>query len=88
MFDTGEVAVPAPDLAVLRQLGDRVRPLSAASERTLPVPEAVAGLLPHGGLVRGTTVATAGSAATSLALALVGPAKFLFTTTLSGEFLK
>jgi hypothetical protein len=68
------VAVPAPDLAVLRQLGERVRPLSAAAERTLPVPPALADLLPQGGLVRGTTVASAGSAATSLALALAGPA--------------
>lgn len=68
------MAVPAPDLAVLRQLGERVRPLSAAAERTLPVPEALAGVLPQGGLVRGTAVATAGSAATSLALALAGPA--------------
>ncbi|HRW38543.1 MAG: hypothetical protein KDB04_01270 [Acidimicrobiales bacterium] len=68
------MAVPAPDLAVLRQLGERVRPLSAAAERVLPVPEALAGLLPLGGLGRGTTVATAGSAASSLALALAGPA--------------
>jgi hypothetical protein len=68
------VAVPAPDLAVLRQLGERVRPLSAAAERTLPVPPALAELLPQGALVRGSTVATAGTVATSLALALAGPA--------------
>ncbi|WP_426572046.1 hypothetical protein [Aquihabitans sp. McL0605] len=74
MFDTGWVAVPAPDLAALRQLGERVRPLSAAAERVLPVPPAFAGLIPQGGLVRGSTVATGGSAATSLALALAGPA--------------
>lgn len=74
MFDTGRVAVPAPDLAVLRQLGERVRPLSAAAERVLPVPPAFADLVPQGGLVRGTTVASVGSAATSLALALAGPA--------------
>jgi hypothetical protein len=61
-------------LEVLRQLGDRVRPLSAAAERTLPVPDALAPLLPHGGLQRGTTVATTGSAASSLALTLAGPA--------------
>lgn len=67
------MAVPAPDLESLRQLGQRVRPLSAAAERTLPVPGALAGLLPHGGLVRGSTVVTGGSAATSLALALTGP---------------
>lgn len=74
MFDDGAMPVPAPDLAALRQLGDRVRPLSAALERTLPVPEALAELLPQGGLVRGSTVATGGSAASSLALALAGPA--------------
>lgn len=68
------MAVPAPDLVALRQLGERVRPLTAAAERVLPVPPAFADLLPQGGLVRGSTVATAGSAATSLALALAGPA--------------
>jgi hypothetical protein len=74
MFDDGTMAVPAPDLATLRQLGDRVRPLSTAAERTLPVPEAFAGLLPQGGLVRGSVVAAEGGAASSLALALAGPA--------------
>lgn len=69
----GGMAVPTPDLAALRQLGERVRPLSAAGERVLAVPLAFAGLLPQGGLVRGTTVVTGGGAATSLALALVGP---------------
>lgn len=77
MFDTVRVSVPvpvsAPDLAALRLLGDRVRPVAGAGERTLPVPEALGGLVPHGGLARGTTVATGGLAATSLALALVGP---------------
>jgi hypothetical protein len=68
------VAVPAPDLVALRQLGERVRPLSAAAERVLPVPTAFAELIPQGGLVRGSTVVTSGSAATSLALALAGPA--------------
>lgn len=73
MFDTGPVAVSAPDLVALRQLGERVRPLSAAAEQVLPVPEAFAGLIPQGGLQRGSTVITSGSAATSLALALAGP---------------
>lgn len=68
------MAVPAPDLVALRELGERVRPLSAAAERVLPVPEAFAGLVPQGGLVRGSTVVTSGSAASSLALALAGPA--------------
>ena len=65
--------VPAPDLAALRLLGDRVRPLAGAGERVLPVPEALASLLPHGGLPRGATVATSGAVASSLALALAGP---------------
>ncbi len=69
----GGVAVPAPDLAALRQLGERVRPLSAAGERTLAVPDAFASLLPQGGLQRGSTVLTGGVAASSLALALAGP---------------
>jgi hypothetical protein len=38
------------------------------------VPPAFAELIPQGGLVRGSTVVTSGSAATSLALALAGPA--------------
>jgi len=67
------MAVPAPDLAALRVLGDRVRPLALAGERTLPVPDALASLLPQGGLQRGSLVATRGAAATSLALALTGP---------------
>jgi hypothetical protein len=74
VFDTGGVSVPAPDLVALRQLGEQVRPLSAAAERVLPVPPAFAALIPQGGLVRGSTIVTGGSAATSLALALVGPA--------------
>lgn len=74
VFDTGGVAVPAPDLVALRQLGEQVRPLSAAAERVLPVPPAFASLIPQGGLVRGTTLITSGGAATSLALALAGPA--------------
>ena len=74
MFDTGSMAVAAPDLAALALLGQRVRPVSAASERVLTVPDALAGLLPHGGLQRGSLVATGGVAASTLALALVGPA--------------
>ena len=73
MFDTGSVAVPTPDLSALRLLGDRVRPLTGAGERTLSVPEAFVSILPQGGLQRGTMVATGGVAASSLALALAGP---------------
>lgn len=39
----------------------------------MPVPGAFAPILPQGGLQRGSTVATGGVAATSLALALAGP---------------
>lgn len=75
------MAVPSPDLEVLRVLGDRVRPLTAAGERMLAVPAPLAALVPRGGLQRGSTVATGGLAATSLALALAGP------TTASGAWL-
>lgn len=68
------MAVPAPDLDVLRQLGERVRPLTAAAERTLSVPAPLAPAFPLGGIPRGATVATGGPASTSLALALAGPA--------------
>ena len=44
------------------------------------MPPAFAGLIPQGGLQRGSTVVTSGSAATSLALALAGP------TTASGSW--
>ncbi len=81
VFDTGPVPVSAPDLAALRLLGDRVRPLAGAGERTLPVPAAFTALLPQAGLQRGATVATDGVAATSLALALAGP------TTTSGSWM-
>ncbi|MCB0971154.1 MAG: hypothetical protein KDA97_06505 [Acidimicrobiales bacterium] len=58
----------------LRRLAEQVRPLAASGERTLPVPEAFADLIPQGGLVRGSLVASTGGAATSVALALAGPA--------------
>ena len=54
-------------------LGHRVRPVVGADQRILPVPEAFIDLLPHGGLQRGSLVATGGAAVTSLALALAGP---------------
>lgn len=44
--------------------------MSLAREHALPVVPALAGLLPGGGLRRGSTVAVGGAAATSLALAL------------------
>ncbi len=53
-------------------LPESVRPVSLAGGRMLPVLPALGGLLPGGGLRRGSTVAVAGS--TSLALALLaGP---------------
>lgn len=56
----------------LARVAERARPVSLAHERLLPVLPAIAGLLPDGGLRRGSTVAVAGS--TSLALALAaGP---------------
>ncbi|MBV8983099.1 MAG: hypothetical protein JO248_01470 [Acidimicrobiia bacterium] len=64
----GEGQVAAPELKNL------ARPVSLARERTLPVLPALAGLLPEGGLRRGSTVAVSG--ATSLALALLaGPSQ-------------
>src|SRR3954471_1774354 len=69
------MAVDAPlHGAALRQLGDRARPLNLAGERVLPIVPALAGVVPGGGLQRGTTVVTAGPGSVSLALALVaGP---------------
>lgn len=53
-------------------LPEPVRPVSLAGQRLLPVLPALAGLLPGGGLRRGSTVSVEGS--TSLALAvLAGP---------------
>jgi hypothetical protein len=67
------MAVPAPDLTSLRLLGQRARPVTGADQRILPVPPALAELLPQAGLQRGSLVATGGVAPTSLALALAGP---------------
>ena len=52
-------------------LAERVRPVALARERVLPVVESLAGLLPEGGLVRGSTIEVGGVAATSMALAVV-----------------
>ena len=60
--------------AAALELKNLARPVSLARERTLPVLPALAGLLPEGGLRRGSTVAVSG--ATSLALALAaGPSQ-------------
>lgn len=58
----------------LEVLGQQVRPLTLASERSLPVVEALASLLPEGGLPRGTSVSVEGPGATALALGLVAAA--------------
>ena len=80
MFDDGPVSAVRPpihprsadrrpiDRDELRRLAEQVRPLAASGERTLPVPEAFADLIPQGGLVRGSLVASTGGAATSVAL--------------------
>lgn len=68
---------PSPPQALPAGLAGSVRPVSLAGGRVLPVLPALAGLLPGGGLRRGSTVAVgvgAGAGATSLALALLaGP---------------
>ena len=68
----------------LGQLAERVRPAGFGRSRVVAAPAAIAGLLPEGGLRRGSTVvvdggtagasAGAGSAGTSLAAALVAGA--------------
>ena len=63
---------PAERLRGLEGLAARARPVTLAGEQLLPVAPALAGLLPGGGLRRGSTVAVSGS--TSLALGLVAAA--------------
>ncbi len=58
----------------LSALAERMAPVALARERMLPIGDAFADLLPERGLVRGRSLACTGSAATSLALALVAPA--------------
>lgn len=58
----------------LEQVRRRVSPVSPAHERTLPISDELADLLPDEGLVRGRVLACTGPAATSLTLALVAPA--------------
>lgn len=53
----------------MREVAGATKPLTLAGDRTLPVPQALAGLLPGGGLRRGTTVAVTGSTSVALALA-------------------
>lgn len=61
-------------LVALRSLDQRVRPVTLAERRVLPVSTHLAPLLPWEGLRRGTSIATEGDAAVSLALALLAEA--------------
>ncbi len=61
-------------MADVHVIGGRVRPVALAGERTLPVIPALAGLVPGGGLRRGSVVAVAGTGATSLAVATLAGA--------------
>src|SRR5688572_8266448 len=65
-------------LDTMGELAERVRPVTLAREQRLPVLSAVEGLLPGGGLRRGSTVSIGTAAGvgggTSLALALVAEA--------------
>jgi len=65
-------APPSLVPGALGSLPESLRPVSLAGQRMLPVLPALAGLLPGGGLRRGSTVAVTGS--TSLALALIAGA--------------
>jgi hypothetical protein len=61
---------------LVRELGDRGRPVSLAREQLVAVPAPLAGLFPEGGLRRGTTVVvnpggSFGDGATSLAFAVM-----------------
>lgn len=58
-------------LDVLSELGERIRPVTLARERTLPVAAPFDQLLPDEGLVRGRVVSCRGLADTSLAFGLI-----------------
>ena len=59
--------------AVFTALNERVAPVSAARERTLPVPAGFADLFPEGALVRGRSLSIRGRSATSIAFSLAAP---------------
>lgn len=56
---------------VLAELGERVKPITLARERTLPVAEFFDRILPDEGLVRGRVMSCQGVADTSLAFGLI-----------------
>jgi hypothetical protein len=62
------------DPTTLGELAERVRPTTTSRARLLPVPPALAALLPDGALRRGSVVRCSGGGALSLALAAVGAA--------------
>jgi|GEM_PF-184787 len=57
--------------AVLDQLGEKVKPVVFARERTMPVAEPLRRVFPEGGLVRGRVMACRGTAAASIANVVV-----------------
>jgi hypothetical protein len=76
--DLVETAGAAARRERLRLVGDRVRPVSLARERTLPLVDGLVPLFPEGSLTRGLTVGVSskeqGSGSTSLAFALAAEA--------------
>ncbi|MEM8922360.1 MAG: hypothetical protein AAGD35_02585, partial [Actinomycetota bacterium] len=58
----------------LRQLQDRLAPVTLARERTRPVPEALLPLFPFGGLPQGQVIGLQGPGSWSVGLALAGAA--------------
>ncbi len=59
---------------VLAELGERVKPIALARERTLPVPAPFDRLFPEEGLVRGRVLSCRGGAETSLSFGLIADA--------------
>jgi len=64
----------ADQRSTLRRLSELIRPVTLAAERSLPVAEPLATLLPDGALGRGSVLRVAGVGSTSLALALIAKA--------------
>jgi hypothetical protein len=62
---------PAPLSEVLARLGERVKPIVLARERTMPLVDAMAPLFPEGELVRGRVISCTGAASMSVASAVV-----------------
>lgn len=56
------------------ELVAKIRPVTLAGERTLPVPDVLTSLFPWGGIQRGTSLAVAGIGSWSLAMAVAAEA--------------